>query len=132
MSAAENKQLLRHIYEQISEGNLKPLVESMADDIEWTIIGTTGLSGTYRGKEEVIEGIITPLGARLDGHVKFDFEGFIAEGDEVVMRARGTGRSVTGEPYNNTYCIVSKIVDGKVREMTDYVDTELITRALQV
>ncbi len=104
----------------------------MADDIEWTIIGTTGLSGTYRGKEEVIEGMITPLGARLDGHVKFDFEGFIAEGDEVVMRARGTGRSVTGEPYNNTYCIVSKIVDGKVREMTDYVDTELITRALQV
>ena len=38
--------------------------------------------------------------------------------------------AVTGLAYNNTYCIVARIVNGRIREMTDYVDTELITRAL--
>jgi uncharacterized protein len=43
---------------------------------------------------------------------------------------RGRGTAKSGRSYNNTYCIVSRISDGKVREMTDYVDTESITSAL--
>jgi ketosteroid isomerase-like protein len=130
VSAAENKRLLEHVYTEISKGNLQPLMESLAEDVEWTIIGTTELSGTFRGKQEVLERLVRPLGAALDGHVAFTFERFIAEGDHVVMQARGTGTARTGRPYNNSYCIVCRIVDGKLREMTDYVDTELITSAL--
>jgi ketosteroid isomerase-like protein len=132
LGATENKELLQQIYAEISNGNLEPLMEKMADDIEWTIIGTTGLSGTYRGKREVIEKMVGPLGSRLDGHVQFTFERFIAEGDHVVMQARGTATAKSGEPYNNTYCIVCRIEDGKVTEMTDYIDTELITKALRL
>ena len=46
------------------------------------------------------------------------------------MQARGYGTARSGKPYNNTYCIVCRIVDGKVKEMVDYIDTELITSAL--
>jgi len=58
------------------------------------------------------------------------FEPFIAEDDYVVMRARGQGRAKSGRPYNNTYCIVAQVSDGRIHAMTDYVDTELITSAL--
>jgi uncharacterized protein len=78
----------------------------------------------------VIDGIVQPLGAALDGGVTFTFERFIAEGEHVVMQARGRATAKSGRPYNNTYCIVCRIVDGKIREMTDYVDTELIATAL--
>jgi uncharacterized protein len=132
LGATQNKELLERVYVEISKGNLEPLLDSMADDIEWTIIGTTGLSGTFRGKPEVIDRMIRPLGESLDGHVQFTFERFIAEGEYVVMLARGRGRAKSGEPYNNTYCIVSRIVDGEIHEMTDYVDTELISKALRV
>ena len=30
-------------------------MESLADDISWTIIGTTALSGTFRGKQQVVD-----------------------------------------------------------------------------
>jgi ketosteroid isomerase-like protein len=130
MGTADNKRLVEHIYVEISKGNLAPLIESLAEDVEWTIIGTTELSGTFRGKQEVLERLLGPLGAALDGHVVFTFERFIAEGDFVVMQAHGEGTAKTGRPYNNTYCIVCRIVDGKVLQMTDYVDTELITTAL--
>ncbi len=60
----------------------------------------------------------------------FQPERFIAEGEYVVMQAQGRATALSGKPYNNTYCIVCRIVDGKVKEMVDYVDTELITSAL--
>jgi uncharacterized protein len=130
MGTVENRRLLEHIYTEISKGNLEPLMESLADDAQWTIIGSTPLSGTFRGKQEILDKLVRPLGAALDGHVAFTFERFIAEGDYVVMQARGRGTAKAGRPYDNSYCIVCRIVDGQVREMADYVDTELITSAL--
>ena len=59
----------------------------------------------------------------------FTLGDFIAEGNQVVMRARGRATAKSGKPYNNSCCIVARI-DGKIREMTDYVDTALIDRAL--
>jgi uncharacterized protein len=128
---AANKQLLQQVYAEISRGNVQPLLDSLADDVEWTIIGSTALSGTSRGKQEVIDKLLKPLRARLaDGPVVFEPERFIAEGEYVVMQAQGRATARSGKPYNNTYCIVCRIVDGKVKQMIDYVDTELITSAL--
>ena len=126
-----NKQLLRHVYAEVSKGNVQPLLDSLADDVEWTIIGSTALSGTSRGKQEVIDKLLKPIRARLaDGPIVFQPERFIAEGEYVVMQAKGRATALSGKPYNNTYCIVCRIVDGKVKEMVDYIDTELITTAL--
>ena len=89
------------------------------------------LSGTSRGKQEVIDKLLKPMRARLaDGPIVFQPERFIAEGEYVVMQAQGRATALSGKPYNNTYCIVCRIVDGKVKEMVDYIDTELITSAL--
>ena len=114
-----------------SKGNVQPLLDSLADDVEWTIIGSTPLSGTSRGKQQVIDNLLKPIRARLaDGPIVFQPERFIAEGEYVVMQAQGRATALSGKPYNNTYCIVCRIVDGKVKEMVDYIDTELITSAL--
>ena len=127
MMAVQNKQLLKDIYSEISRGNPQFLLDTLADDVEWTIIGSTALSGTSRGKQEVLK----PLLARLaDGPLVFEPQRFIAEGEHVVMQARGRATAKSGKPYNNTYCIVARVVDGKIKEMIDYVDTELITSAL--
>ena len=131
MDTTANKQLLQDIYAQISKGNLQPLLDSMADDIQWTIIGSTAVSGTSRGKQEVIDKLLKPVRAPLaEGPIVFQPERFIAEGEYVVMQAKGRATALSSKPYNNTYCIVCRIVDGKVKEMVDYVDTEPITSAL--
>jgi ketosteroid isomerase-like protein len=33
-------------------------------------------------------------------------------------------------PYNNNYCYVCRLADGKLRELTEYCDTQLIATAL--
>ena len=77
-----NKHLLQaHLCRDLPR-QLQPLLDSLADDIEWTIIGSTALSGTSRGKQEVIDKLLKPIRARLaDGPIVFQPERFIAEGE---------------------------------------------------
>lgn len=125
-----SKQLLERVYTELSRGNTRLLLDSLADDIQWTIIGSTGLSGVYHGKRDVTDNLLARVRARLATPITFTFERFIADGEYVVMQARGQATAVTGLAYNNIYCIVARIVNGQIREMTDYIDTELVTRAL--
>src|SRR5262249_53010601 len=127
MTAADNKALLERVYAEISKGNIQPVPDSLADDVRWTIIVSTVLSGTRHGKQEVVEKLLKPLRARLaDGPVVFHPDRFIAEGDYVVMQAKGRATARSGKPYNNTYCIVCRIAGGKIKKMTNDVDHGLI------
>jgi uncharacterized protein len=56
---------------------------------------------------------------------------FIAEGDHVVVQCRGHVTTKSGIPYNNTYCYVCRFGEGKLRELTEYCDTQLIATALR-
>jgi len=51
----------------------------------------------------------------------------IAEGDNVVLQWEGRATTKSGKPYNNSYCWVMRIENGKVREGTAYIDTELVS-----
>jgi len=130
MSAAENKRLLQDIFTELAKGNSRPLIESMADDVRWTVTGQTKWSKTYEGKEAILGELFGALRSRIDGRTKTIAHRFIAEDDHVVVEARGDNRTRSGMPYNNSYCFVIRLEDGKVKELTEYMDTELVTAAL--
>jgi ketosteroid isomerase-like protein len=71
-----------------------------------------------------------PLRAKIEGRVKTRAQRIIADGDFVAVEARGDNVTKAGVPYCNTYCFVFRLEDGKLKEVTEYQDTELATRAL--
>jgi ketosteroid isomerase-like protein/pimeloyl-ACP methyl ester carboxylesterase len=121
---------MQRIYSGLEEGGGKLFVESMADDFCWTITGTTSWSGTYRGKQAVLTELLAPLLSRFAEGYTSTAHRFIAEGDYVVVESRGRVTTREGRPYNNTYCLVFRISGGKLQEVTEYLDTELVTAAL--
>jgi ketosteroid isomerase-like protein len=127
MSASENKELVRKMFTELGKGNAQAFMEAMADDIRFTIIGTTRFSGTFRGKQELAEKLLGPLGAALEGGLVITPENLIADGDFVAMQSRGKSLAKNGKRYDNTYCQVFRFAGGKVREVTEYLDTELVT-----
>jgi hypothetical protein len=129
MGAAENKQFIRGMFTELSKGNGAAFLDAMADDVRFTIIGTTKYSGTFNGKKALVERLLTPLAAQVEGGMVITPLNLIADGDFVAMQAQGKALSKNGERYDNTYCHVFKIASGKVTEVTEYLDTELITRA---
>lgn len=130
MSAIENKRLLQHIYAELAEGNSVPLVEAMADDFTWVMPGSTKWSGTYAGKEAVIRQLFAALRAEMEGRIKTIPHRFIADEEFVVVEARGDNTTKAGRPYRNTYCMVYRLAGGKLKELTEYMDTELVTAVL--
>lgn len=130
MSKSDNKELLQHIFSEMALGNSRPLVENMADDFSWTVSGTTKWSKTYAGKQAVLDELFATLRSRMAGRIKTIPDRFIAEGDFVVVEAHGGNTTTSGQPYNNHYCFVFRLADGKLKEVTEYMDTFLVARVL--
>ena len=129
MGEAENKKLIQDMFAELSKGNAQAFLNNMADDVQFTIMGTTKYSGTCNGKQELLSKVLGPLSAQIEGGLTITPDNFIAEGDFVAMQARGKSTTKTGKSYNNTYCQVFRIVNGKVQQVTEYLDTELVTAA---
>lgn len=131
MTAAQNKQLLQNVFAETAKGNGEPFVAVLADDVTWTIIGSTPWSKTYRGKKAVLTELLGPLSAQLANGSIVTAHRFIAEDDQVVVEARGHNMTRTGKPYQNTYCWIFRFNEGQVVELIEYADTALIESALQ-
>lgn len=127
MSAVENKELIRNMFAELGRGNADAFLGAMADDLRYTLIGKTRFSGIFNGKAELISKLLAPLTAALTDGIAVTPYNLIADGDFVAMQAHGKAMSKNGKPYNNTYCHVFRIVNGKIVEVTEYLDTELVT-----
>ena len=132
MSSAGNRELMQHIFSELAKGNSKPFVESMADEFSWTVTGTTRWSKKYEGKRAVLEELFGVLRANLVPPTVIEAFRFIADGDYVVVEARGKNTTKKAASYNNNYCFVFRLAGGKLREVTEYLDTELVTAVLDV
>lgn len=130
MTSKENKELVRHIFTEIGKGNHQPFMNAVAEEFTVTCIGTTPLSGTYKGIKEISEKFIGPVMASFKTPPRVVVDKIIAEDDFVVVIAHGEGGvSKNGKAYNNTYCHVMRLKDGKLVESTEYLDTALVNEA---
>ncbi len=124
----ENKQLMQTILDNLSNGNYEPFFESMSDDIKWTWMGSKDLSKTFNGKNQVVNELWGSVKTTIVQPYKFLIKNIIAEGDYVVIEGIGQNMTIDGKLYNNKYCWVCHIVEKKLTEVNEYMDTELVTR----
>ncbi|WP_280241187.1 nuclear transport factor 2 family protein [Nocardia abscessus] len=125
----ENKKLLADIFEQMSLGNTRALSDAMADDFRWVFPGDWSWSGTWEPKSAVLEGLLRPLMAQFTEY-RSAAELILAEDDRVVVRARAQAVTTRGETYEQIYCFLFRVADGKLREVVEYCDTALVERVL--
>jgi ketosteroid isomerase-like protein len=68
---------------------------------------------------------------RLADRYRASAERIIAEGPYVVVQARGQAMTTAGTPYHNEYCFIYRVENGQIKEVIEYLDTELVTAALK-
>lgn len=129
MSTEQNKETVQAFYDASNRGDMETCMSLIADDIVWQNIGTTALSGRFEGKRELQDKLLGPLFGRLRAGISTQIIRLVAEGDYVVAQTQGTAETVDGRPYNNQYCWIIRLRDGQFAEVSEYMDTELITRA---
>ena len=79
-----NKALVQASFDRWRNGTGGPF-ELLADDAEWTIVGSSPLAKTYHGKSQFIDEVIDPFNARMAKPLVPTVRGIFADGDMVII-----------------------------------------------
>lgn len=132
MSSTEQVESVRRAFDDLGRGNPNTLAELLAPDVVYTLIGSTVVSGTHRGRDAVRRKLFAPLATELATPLRISIQHLFVDGDAVVMQGQGKATMRSGAPYDNTYCIVFRFAAGHIAAVSEYLDTQLIARAFSV
>jgi ketosteroid isomerase-like protein len=129
MDAAQNRKLIDDAFNAwVVRGDRTAFNNLLADDLQWTVIGTSPVSGHYNSKREFLERAGARMAEKLATSIQPTVRHVIADGNMVALVFDGRASGKNGTVYHQTYCWVLRVEDGRIREGTAYLDTELITR----
>lgn len=132
---ATNKKLIEQIF--AAAANPDPAVRdralfiaSLADDAKWVVTGQYSWSRTFTGKQSILNDLHGHVRSLLAERTRTIAHRFIADGDYVVVEAKGDNVTKEGARYDNDYCLVYRLENGKITEVREYCDSVLAERAL--
>ncbi|WP_395646545.1 nuclear transport factor 2 family protein [Terricaulis sp.] len=126
-----NRAQIAAVWEAMARGDTAPFADAMADDFIWRMQGTTPWSGTYVGKADVRGRMLRTLLTQFATPYRSVAHRIHADGDFVIVEHQGDVTTKRGEAYNNCYCFVIRMRDGRMMELTEYFDSALVERRLE-
>jgi ketosteroid isomerase-like protein len=124
MSAEANKELVQKTWTAFGSGDIKTAFANMADNVSWLVPGNTpGVSGLKRGKDEILK-FMAGVGQVFPEGLKSEINRAYADGNVVILELTNRGKVSNGKQYENEYCFVFELEDGKIRRIREYADTQ--------
>ena len=103
------------------------ITDVFAPGMVWRIEGHSVASGEYASKEQFVDEVLIPFGARFssssDPFRPVRIRSVHADGDTVIVLWDGRGIANDGQPYENSYAWFMKLHDGKVVDGTAFYDS---------
>jgi uncharacterized protein len=128
--AQHNKALIKEIFDGVSRGDPTLFYSHLASHASLTITGQYSWSQVIVGKERIAKDLYGYVRSRLCERAKTHAFHFLADGDWVVVEARGDMITKSGTPYRNHYCLLYRLQDDMIVEMKEYQDSTLCERPL--
>lgn len=125
-----NRALLTAAFAGLEHGDPSQFMPLFAPDISWRVMGTSAWSKEAHGLANVERDLVGPLFARFAGPYLNIPELILADGDRVVVLAKGHAETHEGATYANDYCFVFTLREGKITEVREYMDTKLADAVL--
>lgn len=116
-----NKKIIAAAYQKWHDGTGN-FFDLVAEDVKWTITGTSPLSKTYTSKKQFMDEVINPLNKRLSKKIVPTVIGLYADGNVVVALWRGEATATDGKPYNVMYSWHLTMNKGKIVQATAFLD----------
>lgn len=127
----QNRALVTAAMDALAKGDSRPFYEAWADDIVWRPM-TTGVWGkVHHGRKAARDALFVPLREQYATTYTNAPERIFADGDFVIVECQGAVTLKSGKPYDNTYCFVIQMKDGKMVEVREYLDSALSEAVLE-
>jgi ketosteroid isomerase-like protein len=101
-----------------------------AADASWTLDGRLPLSGTWRGREAILDDFFGQVRALYaPGSISIEVTSLTAGDDRVALEWTSRARTADGEPYENRCAALFTLADGRITTVREYMDTDYARRA---
>jgi uncharacterized protein len=130
MTTTDPRRVIEDAFDRWTSGE-GDVFDLLDDDVCWTITGTSAFAGTYNGRREFLDRTIGPLEARLADPIRPTVQSIVADGDRVVVLWHGHAVATDGESYDNSYSWHLRLKDGKIVEVTAFLDGATLDRLLE-
>lgn len=116
-----------HIMAAMTQGRVGPLFDAMADEVTWRWMGTKQWSRTFTGKQAVIDSLFGGSAESLGDSSSVEVHEVHGDGEFVIVEHSGRNRLPDGRRYDNNYCWIFRYHEGRIQEVREYMDTQLVT-----
>jgi hypothetical protein len=100
--------------------------EHVADDVDWTVIGTHSLAGHHSSKSAFKAATFGRLGKVLPGGAQLRITNVITAGDIAVVELVSGAAARNGMRFDDHYCWVVRFDRGRIVEVRAYLDSAMI------
>ena len=129
MMIAEN--VVREIFKGLEIGDGAAFFSHVADDVDWTVMGTHPLAGHYPSKAAFIEGTFAKLAQVLPQGAQLHVEHLIVKDDQAVVELHSLATAKNGMRFDNRYCWVVWFKDGLIVGVRAYLDSALVAQLFE-
>ena len=126
------KQVVQRYLDALVAGDLDTIRDSFALDATWTMQADPPLAGPWKGRDRIVDDCLVALGGSLlaPGTQSFEFPTLIAEANTVALEWRVRARTARGAAYDNAYCAIFTVRDGRIAAVREYLDSAYAAQAL--
>ena len=128
---AITQERVREILKGLENGEGSAFFQHVAENVDWTVMGTHPLAGRYLSKKAFIEGTFAKLGQVLPYGAQLHTENVIVEGEQAVVELHSLATAKNGMRFDNRYCWVVAFQNGLIVRVRAYLDSALVARLFE-
>src|ERR1035438_10719533 len=99
---------IQNLFHFLETDDNSPFFDKVADDVNWTVMGTHPLAGTYHSKTDFIVNTFVRLNKILRNGVLLKVKNIVVQEEIAVVELESLSTALNGKPFNNTYCWVCR------------------------
>jgi uncharacterized protein len=121
-------EFVRRIFAGLEHGDGAAFFEHVADDVDWTVMGTHPLAGHYKSRAEFTAATFAKLGRVLPGGAQLNVNDAFIAGDVAIVELHSRATAKNGFRFDNHYCWVCYFRNNKIIRVRAYLDSAMVAR----
>jgi ketosteroid isomerase-like protein len=122
---------VREIFRGLETGDGAAFFRHVADNVDWTVMGTHPLAGHYRSKQAFVEGTFAKLNEVLSQGAELYVEHLLVKDDCATVELKSLATAKNGMRFDNRYCWVVQFEGDVIAHVRAYLDSAMVMRLFQ-
>jgi uncharacterized protein len=119
---------VRRIFAGLEHGDGAGFFTHVADDVDWTVMGTHPLAGHYKSRAEFTAATFAKLGKVLPDGAQLNVNDVFIAGDVAIVELHSKATAKNGFRFDNHYCWVCYFKNNKIIRVRAYLDSAMVAR----